>query len=86
MKMKEVIVEVMVQDVEVGFRILATLPFTIMDKVLVVMVKVGIGIIPDPLPHIIQVILVDHCSFIFMFMIEVEIGLRPDNFLHITMV
>ena len=71
MKIKEVIVGVMVQDVEVGIRILANIPFTMMDKVFMVMVEVGIGIIPAPIPPIIQGILVDHCSFIVLVMIEV---------------
>ena len=61
----------MVQDVEVVFSILANIPFAIMDKVFMVMVEVGMGIIPAPIPAIIQVILVDHCSFIVLVMIEV---------------
>ena len=45
-----------------------------------------IGIIPAPLPPIIQVILVDCWVFMFVVIREVEIGLRPATFLHITMV
>ena len=47
--------------------------------------EADIGVIPEPLPTIIQVILVDWLVFIFMFMREVDIGFRPSTFLHITM-
>ena len=57
-----------------------------MYKVLMVMGEVDIGLIPAPLPPIIQVCLVNHWVFLVMAMIELDIGLRPANFLHITMV
>ena len=85
-KIKEVIVGLMVKDVKVGIKRSATIPLTMMDKVLLVMGEVNIGIRQALLSPIIQVILVDHWIFIVMFMTEVDIGLRPDNFLHITMV
>ena len=50
-----------------------------------VMVELDIGIIPAPIPPIIKVSLVDHCFLIVTVMIEVDIGLRPDNFIHFTM-
>ena len=85
-KIKEVIVGGMMQDVKVGIKRSSTIPLTIMDKVLLVMVEVELGSRQALLPPIIQVILVDHWIFIVMFMTEVDIGLRPENFLHITMV
>ena len=54
MKIKEVIVGLMVQDLELGFKISDTLPFTIMEKVLMVMGEVDLGIRPSPIPTIIQ--------------------------------
>ena len=50
------------------------------------MKEVDIGLIPSPLPPIIQVILVDHLDFMFMVMREVEIGLIPATLLNINMV
>ena len=48
--------------------------------------EMDLGIVPALLPPIIQLIMVDHLVFIAMAIKEVYIGLRPDNFLHITMV
>ena len=59
-KMKEVIVGVVVQDVEVGLKISSTITFSIVYKVLIVMVEVDICLRPTPLPPIIQVGLVYH--------------------------
>ena len=58
----------MVQDVEVSLDRSATLLFKILDKVLVVMLELVIGIIPAPLPPIIQVFFIDHWGFIIMVM------------------
>ena len=66
--------------------ILATLPFTMTYKVLIVMWEFYIGLIPDPLPPIIQLILIDCWGFSFVVIREVDIGLRPDHFLHINIV
>ena len=85
MKMKELILGVMVQDVEFGLNRSATLPFTTMEKLLMVMVEVDIGLRSSPLPPIIQVILLDYWVFIPTAITEVEIGLRQANFPHITM-
>ena len=85
-KMKEVIVGVMVQDVEVCLNRSATIYFTMMEKALIVVVKEYKGIRPSLIPTIIQVILVYHWFLIVLVMTEVDTGLRPANFLHITMV
>ena len=53
MSMKEVVVVVMMEDVYLGLKISATIPFTIVDKLLMVMGEVDIGIIPSPIPPII---------------------------------
>ena len=74
------------EDVELGLKRSATLPFTITEKVLMFMGEVDIGLRPAILPPIIQVSLVDHWIFLFVVMREVYIGLRPTNFLHINMV
>ena len=65
-KIKEVIVGVMVQDVEVCLNRSATISFTMMEKALIVMVKVYKGIRPALIPTIIQVILVYHWVFLLM--------------------
>ena len=75
-----------VQYVEVGLKRLATLPYSMLKKVLTVMVEVDIGLISSFLSPIIRLILVDHWCFIVMVMTEVDIGLRPNISLHITMV
>ena len=53
MSMKEVVVVVMMEDVYLGLKRSATIPFTIVDKLLMVMGEVDIGIIPSPIPPII---------------------------------
>ena len=52
-KIKEVIVVVMMEDVGFGFKKPATPTFKIVDKVLMVMVKVDIGLKACPLSTII---------------------------------
>ena len=86
MKVKEVILGLMVQNLGVGIKISVTFSFTMMEKVLMLMGEVDLGLRPSSLPPIIQVYFVDHWVLIAMVMIEVDIGLRPANFLHITMV
>ena len=58
MKMKDVIVGVMVKDVEVSLKRSATVPFTMMDKVLMMMGEVDLCLRPPPIRPIIQVCLV----------------------------
>ena len=74
------------QDVKVGLKRSTTIFFTIMEKVLVVMGEVDLGLRLSPLPPIIQVFLVAHWSFIVMVMTGVDISLVPSNFLCINMV
>ena len=76
----------MVQDVEVVLKRSTTPPFKMLDKVLMVMVEVYMGLRLALIPPIIQVILVDYQVLIVIVMTEVVIGLRPEIFLHITMV
>ena len=68
LNLKDDILGVMVQDVEVGLKISATLTFTMTEKVFMVVREVDIGLRPDLLPTIIHVILVDNLIFIFMIM------------------
>ena len=63
-----------------------TLTFTIMEKLLMVIVEVDIGIRPDPIPPIIQVTLVYCWIFPFVIIIEVEVGLSLATIIHITIV
>ena len=86
MKMQEVVVRFMTEGVEVDLQRSSNLPFTMPEKSLMVTGEFYIGIIPAPLPPIIQVSLVDCWVFLFMVTREVEIGLIIANFLHITMV
>ena len=74
-----------VQDVEVDVKRYATITFTIMDKVLMIMREVDVSLIPSLIPTIINVILVDHWVFIVMVMIELYIGIITNNFIHINM-
>ena len=50
-----------------------------LDKVLIVLGEVYLGLRSDLLPPIIQAILVDHQVFIVMVITEVDIGITPDN-------
>ena len=60
MPIKDVIVVEMMEYVYLGLNIPSTIIFTIMDKVLMVMGDLDIGIRPTTIPTIIQVILLDH--------------------------
>ena len=86
MAMKEVIVVVMMEGVDLVLNIPATLPFKNVEKVLIVMGEVDIGPRPSNLPPLIQVGLVDHLVSLLMVIREVCIYLTPENFLPITMV
>ena len=74
------------EDMDIGCKIPSCITFTIVKKVLMMMVEMEIGIRPAPLPTIIQVGSVDHSVYLFMVLIEVDICLRPTTFFHITMV
>ena len=63
---KEEIVGVMVQAVEVGLKRCTTITCSIMEKVLMVMGEVDLGIRPALLPTTMQVFLVYHQVFIVM--------------------
>ena len=76
----------MVQDLEVGLKRSATLPFILMEKVFMVMGEVYICLIPAPLPPIIHVVFLDHWFLIVMSIKEVDICLIPETFLRIIMV
>ena len=58
--------------------------FSMLDKVLMSLVEVGLGLRPALLPYIIQMIMVDHLVSIVMVITEVNIGITP-FFLRITM-
>ena len=83
---KDRLVGLMVQDVEVGMKRSVTLICSMLEKVLIVMLEVDIGLRPALLPPVIQVILVYHHVFIVMLMTEADKGFRPETLLHITMV
>ena len=75
---------VTMKDLDLGLKRTSTIPFTIMEKVLIVMGDVDIGIILASIHPKIHVILVDCQVFLFMVIGEVYIGLRPSTFLHTT--
>ena len=77
---KEEIVGVMVQDMEVGPRRSTTSPCSLLEKVLMVLVELDIGLRPALLHPIIKVIMVDIISFIVMMITEVDICITPANF------
>ena len=83
---KEKISGMMVQDKERCLKRVTPLPCTMLEQVLMAMGEMNICLSPALLPPIIKVILVDHQVLIVMVMTEVDIGLRPANFIHITMV
>ena len=60
----------MVQEVEVGLKISTNLTFEMLEKVLMVMVEVDIGLIPALLPPIMKLILVYHYVLIVIVMKE----------------
>ena len=60
---------VTMEDVYLGLKKSANLPFTIVEKLVVVMGEVDIGIRTSNIPTVIRVILVDCLVYLFMVMI-----------------
>ena len=83
---KDELVGVMTQDMEVGLKRPTTRTCSMLEKLLMVLGEVDLGLGTDLLPTIIQVIMLDHLVFIFTVITEVDIGIPPENFPHITMV
>ena len=75
-----------VKYVEVGLKRSTTTPCSMLEKVLMVMLEVDIGLRSALLHPTIKVILVDLQVFFVMVITEVVVGPRPVNFFHITMV
>ena len=71
---------------EVGPKRSTTHPCSMLEKVLMALGEVDIGLIPALFPNIIQVIMVDDLVFMVVVITEVEIGITLGIFLHITMV
>ena len=82
---KEEIIGLTLQDTGKGLEKSTTLPCSMLEKVLMALVEVDLGLGPSLLPPIIQMILVDQLVFIVMVKKEVDIGITPENFLHIIM-
>ena len=57
---KEEIVGVTLQDVEVGMKISTTITCSMLEKVLMALVEVHLGLGPALIPPIIHVIMLDH--------------------------
>ena len=74
------------EDMDLGLKRPSTLPFTIMEKLFMVMGEVAIGLVPSFLPTVIPVAVVYCWSFLFIFMRELNIGIRSATLLHIAMV
>ena len=74
----------MVQYTEVGLKRSTTRPCSMLEKALMALVEVDIGIGPALLPPIIQVTMVDHLVSIVMVIKEVDICITPANFMYIT--
>ena len=83
---KEEILDIMVQDMELGPKKTTTSSYSMLEKVLIKLEEVNLCLIPALLPPIIQVIMVDYLVFIITMITEVGIGITPANFLHINMV
>ena len=65
---KKDIVGVMAQDVDVGVKISAAIPSLMLEKLLMSMIELDLGLGTSLLPPTIQLILVDHQVFIAMVM------------------
>ena len=83
---KEYKIGLLVQDTEVGPKRSTTRPCLMLDKLLMALVELDLGLGPAVLPPIIQVIMVYHLVFIVMAITEVDICITPASFLHKTMV
>ena len=68
------------QDMEVVLNKSTTFPCSMLDKVLMELVELYMGIGPDLLPPTTQVIMVDHLFFVIMLITELDIGITPANF------
>ena len=83
---KEDVLGVMVQDMELGPKRSTTCTCSMLEKLLMALVEVDLGLVLALLHSIIQVIIVEHMVFIVMVITGVGIYITPANFLHITMV
>ena len=83
---KEEIVGVRLKYMEVVLNISTTIYCSMLEKHLMALVEVDLGLVPAFIPPIIQLIVVDHLFFIVVLITEVFICLTQANFLHITMV
>ena len=70
------------QDMRVCLKISTISPCSMLDKVLIELGEVYIGIRPTLIPPIIQMIMVDHLVCIVMVITEVDICITPANFMH----
>ena len=70
---------------EVGLNISTNLPCSMLEKVLMEVGEMYLGIGPALLPPTIQTIMLNNLVFIGMVIIEVDIGITPENFLHKNM-
>ena len=67
---KEEILDIMVQDMELGPKKTTTSSYSMLEKVLIKLEEVNLCLIPALLPPIIQVIIVDHLVFMVMVIID----------------
>ena len=81
---KDVIVVVTIEDVDLGLKRPATFTFTIVEKVLMMMGEVDVGLSTSSIHSITHVGLLDCWVYPFMAMREAETGLIPSILLHIT--
>ena len=86
MATKEAIEVVIMEEVDLRLMRPYTIPFKIIEKVLMVTGEMFIGLRPATIPPIIQVGLVGFWVAMFIVMREVEMGLRPDTLLPINIV
>ena len=59
----------MMEDVDLGLNITATLNFTIVEKVLMVIVEVDIGILPATLPPITHMTMFNCCVYLMLLVV-----------------
>ena len=71
---------------EVDLQISINRPCSMLEKVLMTLVEVDLGLGPAVLRPVIQVIAVYHIFSLVLVIIKLDIRFLPANFLHITMV
>ena len=74
------------EDVDLGLKIPATLIFKILYKWLMVIGEFNIGLIPDTLPPITQVNIVDCCVYLFLIVVFMILFISMKDVIAVVMI